>query len=71
MSMTPKDRIIGLWYKANVGYNTGTFDNADAEIIEKFAQLIAADCISVVSEYGLHGGELIVDDLRECYGLED
>lgn len=69
--MTPAEKIRGLWYKANIGYNTGTYDAVDPEVIERFARLVVTDCIDTASEYGLHGGELITENLRDDYGIQD
>lgn len=68
--MTPAEHIRALWYAANIGYNTGTYDSADMEIIEKFAKMVASDCMSVVREYGIHGTELITDDISQDYGID-
>lgn len=36
------ERIEGLWWKARIGYNN---QSCDPEVLEKFAELIVAECI--------------------------
>tara|TARA_R110000868_G_scaffold32582_2_gene118581 strand:- start:2004 stop:2207 length:204 start_codon:yes stop_codon:yes gene_type:complete len=38
------ERINGLWWKARIGYNN---QNCDPEVLEKFAELIVRECMSV------------------------
>jgi hypothetical protein len=35
------ERINGLWWKAQIGYNN---QNCDPEVLEKFAELIVREC---------------------------
>ena len=35
------ERFKGLWWKARIGYNE---QNCDPEVLEKFAELIVAEC---------------------------
>ena len=39
------ERINGLWWKARIGYNN---QNCDPEVLEKFAELIIAECTEQV-----------------------
>ena len=40
------ERINGLWWKAQIGYNN---QNCDPEVLEKFAELIVAECLEACS----------------------
>ena len=41
------ERINGLWWKARIGYNN---QNCDPEVLEKFAELIVAECLDIVED---------------------
>ncbi len=41
------ERINGLWWKAQIGYNN---QNCDPEVLEKFAELIVFKCIDLCNE---------------------
>ena len=38
------ERINGLWWKAQIGYNN---QNCDPEVLEKFAELIVGECARI------------------------
>ena len=40
------ERINGLWWKAQIGYNN---QNCDPEVLEKFDELIVAECLEACS----------------------
>lgn len=63
--------VVKLWYVANMGYNTHTYNNADPEIVESFARKVVESCIDVIAEYGIRGSELIIADLREQFNIRD
>ena len=48
------ERIKELWWKARIGYNN---QNCDPEVLEKFAELIVRECLSIVKSntYGPNG----------------
>lgn len=64
-------RVAKLWYIANMGCNTHTYNNADPEIVESFARKAVELCIDTIAEYGIHGSELIIADLREQFNIQD
>ena len=39
------ERINGLWWKAQIGYNN---QNCDPEVLEKFAELIVEECVMFI-----------------------
>ena len=39
------ERINGLWWKAQIGYNN---QNCDPEVLEKFAELIVKECVMFI-----------------------
>jgi hypothetical protein len=59
-----------------------SFDNCDGSSteriyslkqseIEKFAELIANDCIEMFSSYGLNGSEMPIADIRSLFGISE
>ena len=72
------ERINGLWWKARIGYNE---QNCDPEVLEKFAELIVAECARVIVNGGYwSGGPLgpkrqctppeIATMIKEHFGVE-
>ena len=75
------ERIEGLWWKARIGYNN---QNCDPEVLEKFAELIVQECISInrqrmFSDYEgdshrvAHNNALLcaTSDMFEHFGVEE
>lgn len=42
------ERIKELWWKARIGYNE---QNCDPEVLEKFAELIVQECMTICKEH--------------------
>jgi hypothetical protein len=62
------ERINGLWWKARIGYNN---QSCDPEVLEKFAELILQDVMSICEEQGDKGldGHYCVDKIRKEFGV--
>lgn len=63
--------VAKIWYESNIGFNTHTYNTSDPDIIATFAKKIVESCISVIGEYGIHGSELVIADLREQFDIRD
>lgn len=72
------ERIKELWWKARIGYNE---QNCDPEVLEKFAELIVAECCAQVERrYKYSNGtpvsfwemsQDVQDLLKEHFGVEE
>jgi len=70
------ERINGLWWKARIGYNN---QSCDPEVLEKFAELIVAECLGIVDDAERGGSNDIWDnavkfirqDLQEHFGVAE
>ena len=65
------ERINGLWWKARIGYNN---QNCDPEVLEKFAELIVRECMSIVSEPGSDMNDTergILAQIKQHFGVEE
>jgi hypothetical protein len=62
------ERINGLWWKARIGYNN---QSCDPEVLEKFAELILQDVMSICEDLGDKGldGHYCVDKIRKEFGV--
>ena len=69
------ERIKGLWWKAQIGYNN---QNCDPEVLAKFAELIVRECIAICQDID---GEDNIDarsgrqdcavEIKEHFGVEE
>jgi hypothetical protein len=63
------ERIEGLWWKARIGYNN---QNCDPEVLEKFAELIVAECLKLNSkELSITAIERLLPLYKEHFGVEE
>ena len=72
------ERINGLWWKAQIGYNN---QNCDPEVLEKFAELIVKECSRVIVNGGYRNPALgekhsltppeIATMIKEHFGVEE
>jgi hypothetical protein len=65
------ERIEGLWWKARIGYNN---QNCDPEVLEKFAELIVRECLTVINQPNGVGDDDVIrisDDVKRHFGVEE
>ena len=72
------DMIAGLWWKAQMGYND---QRCDPEVVAKFAEMIVAECSTVIVNGGYRNPALgekhpltppeIATMIREHFGVDD
>jgi len=72
------ERINGLWWKARIGYNN---QSCDPEVLEKFAELIVRECMTVCADNACRAGGantqvgedlyLAVDLIKKHFGVKE
>jgi hypothetical protein len=66
------ERIKELWIKAAREDSSETWDTQE-QFIERFAQLIVAECIDVLKDTGYpnaHGNCVGVEELKQHFGVD-